>query len=176
MNDYTQNLNLEFDNFLSLKSIYHQPGIWINLKAIKNKGLNIKSHYYFDFFFYLSHFKNNPKILYTNEILAHFRVHSQSKTSLIQSKSQLEMINFFKKIYKTQEFKSKKSNILKVIKYLESIRLVNTWLSLSKKEKSAIAFVKLIFSNITYLEINFYWKFLIKYIVNFNNIRNKNYI
>lgn len=176
LNDFTQNQNLEFDKFLKLESIYHQPGIWLNLQSIKQTKLNINSNYYFDFFFYLTHFKSKPALSYTNEVLAHFRVHNQSKTSLIQSKSRLEMINFYRELYKLEEYETKKTDIIYVVKYLESVKIVSDWLSLTKKEKGIIAFLKFFFKNLTYLKINFFWKFIFKYILNFDNTRNKNYI
>jgi glycosyltransferase involved in cell wall biosynthesis len=174
LNDFTQNKNIDFTNFLKLKSTYHQPGIWVKLEAFKEIGLDINNHYYFDFLFYLNYFKKYPSILYTSDILAHFRVHSQSKTTLILDKSESEIINFYKQLNQSEDYRFQRKSIQKVIKYLESVSLIKNWLSLRKEHRLTIDFVKLIFSNFTYLEINFYWKFLIKYLINYKDIKNKN--
>jgi glycosyltransferase involved in cell wall biosynthesis len=173
LNDYTQNKNLNFNDFLTLNSIYHQPAIWINLEAIKKKGLNIGSHYYFDFLFYLTYFREFQKIIYTTEILAHFRVHSQSKTTLIQNKSESEIINHYRELYQSPDYKSQKNNIKNVIKYLEANRQIKIWLNNSLEYKRPVSFIKFIFTNFTYLEVNVFWKFIIKYVINFRKIRNE---
>ncbi|HTN20031.1 MAG TPA: glycosyltransferase family 2 protein [Pelobium sp.] len=175
LNDYTQNENLDFLNFLMLKSVYHQPGIWLNLKHIKGLYLDTENHYYFDLFFYINHFKNNKEIIYTDNILAHFRFHSESKTTLIQNKSQTEIIQFYQGLYHAKDYRPQRRLIRKVLKYFEANKEIKRWLEMPAEQKNRINFFKFFTSNLSYLEVNVFWKFIIKYMINFQNIRIKHH-
>jgi glycosyltransferase involved in cell wall biosynthesis len=173
LNDYTQNKDLTYKDFLCLKSTYHQPGIWVDLNTIKLFGLDIQSHYYFDFFFYLSYLKNHTEIYYTSEVLANFRVHSESKTTIIQERSKVEIINFYKNLYQSEKNTSNKVAIKKVLNYWTAMEKIKLWHSNEQSFKTPVNFLKFIMVNFAYLKINIFWKFLLKYIINYKGQRKK---
>jgi glycosyltransferase involved in cell wall biosynthesis len=172
LDDFTQNSNLTYKEFLNLKSIYHQPGIWLNLHDTKLFGLDIKSHYYFDFFFYVNYLKKNTKILYTDKVLAKFRVHAESKTSLIQEKSKEEIVVFYKKQYQLEKDRTIKAIIKRVLDYWTALDKIKLWNASESSSKTSINFVKFILINFKYMKVNVFWKFLLKYFLNFKGLRN----
>jgi glycosyltransferase involved in cell wall biosynthesis len=171
LNDFTQNKNLTYKAFLSLKSTYHQPGIWVNLDNTKIFGLKSESHYYFDFFFYVNYLKKNYKIKYTDKVLANFRVHAESKTSLIQDKSKEEIIGFYENLYFTENNKSIKIIIKRVLDYWIALEKIRVWHASEPAFKTPINFLRFIYFNLTYLKVNVFWKFTLKYLINFKSIR-----
>ncbi|HTE02446.1 MAG TPA: glycosyltransferase family 2 protein [Mucilaginibacter sp.] len=59
---------------------YHQPGVWFNRNLFINLRLNESMHYCFDTELLLRILAESPNIEYTNDMLANFRLHGQSKT------------------------------------------------------------------------------------------------
>ncbi|MFC5283202.1 glycosyltransferase family 2 protein [Pedobacter alpinus] len=171
LNDFTQNSNLTHNEFLNLKSTYHQPGIWVNLHDTKSFGLDIKSHYYFDFFFYVNYLKKNTEISYTDKVLANFRVHAESKTSLIQEKSKEEIVSFYKNLYQSEKDKSIKVIIKRVLNYWLALEQIKLWQAHEPSFKNSINFVKFISFNFKYMKVNVFWKFVLKYTINYKGLR-----
>ncbi len=171
LNDYTQNESLTYKEFLNLKSTYHQPGIWVNLTNTELFRLDIKSHYYFDFFFYVNYLKEHTEVHYTDKILANFRVHAESKTSLIQEKSKKEIVNFYKSLYQSEKDRSIKLVLKRVLDYWSALEEIRLWQASEPSSKTPVNFFKFILSNFEYLKVNVFWKFVLKYFINFKGLR-----
>ncbi len=93
------NSNLNFSDFVSGKSNWHQPGIWINLK--KHPNIIIKEKFNFCFDFYLiSKLLLSPQlsIVDIDYVLVKFRIHDNSKTgsgNISYFNDMLEILNDF---------------------------------------------------------------------------------
>jgi glycosyltransferase involved in cell wall biosynthesis len=117
--DVSSNKINSITEFIELKSKYHQPGIWLDLKDTK-KIFPIEDdyHYYFDKIMMIKYFiRNGLKINYTNNILANFRVHDFSKTSLIQNSSYIELIDFYTLCLKHKPYQVYRISFLNTLDY-----------------------------------------------------------
>jgi glycosyltransferase involved in cell wall biosynthesis len=62
-------------------AIYHQPGIWLRLDAVKALGgVEESLHYCFDRALMMRYLMRYPNVNYTNSQLAFFRLHGSSKS------------------------------------------------------------------------------------------------
>lgn len=90
-----QNRGLSLDNILSFNKensyLWHQPGVWFNLKKLITIGpINTFLRYCFDFDLTLKYLYYYPNIKYTNLRLVYFRFHELSKTVSEQDKFEKE--------------------------------------------------------------------------------------
>lgn len=61
--------------------IYQQPGTWLKTENLKNVGLlNEGFNYSFDWLMTINYLNKHPKVNYTTDTLAKFRLHQDSKT------------------------------------------------------------------------------------------------
>lgn len=66
-----------FENNVS----YHQPGCWLRCAPFKREFLlDTSLHYSFDYDMMIRYLSDHPKAVYTNQTLAYFRIHANSKT------------------------------------------------------------------------------------------------
>lgn len=60
---------------------YHQPGVWLRREHLTTLGgFDISYRYCFDAHLFIRHSEHWPKTFYTEETLAHFRTHANSKS------------------------------------------------------------------------------------------------
>lgn len=95
------------EQFIQLRSKYHQPGFWFDLATLKTVlPLNIKSQYYFDKMLMIKYLhQNGTNIVNTNLILVNFRIHETSKTSLIQEKAIRELLYFYNELVRDESMR-----------------------------------------------------------------------
>lgn len=88
-----QNQNLSAFNLIKHQEsvIFHQPGIWMKTLAIREiNGLVEKFDYTFDWDLLIRYLTWYPKINYTSNTLAYFRLHPDSKTVNWQTQFDVE--------------------------------------------------------------------------------------
>ena len=74
---------------------YHQPGVWYNLKNLKQFGyFNEKYHFGFDHDHYIGYIQAYPTVYYTNKTLVLFRLHESSKSVASSSKFILDKMSY----------------------------------------------------------------------------------
>lgn len=74
---------LEAVNFITRPPgyLYHQPGVWLRTEHVRHLGgFDGSLRYKFDWELMLRYVERWPRIAYTDDILAHFRLHPASKT------------------------------------------------------------------------------------------------
>jgi glycosyltransferase involved in cell wall biosynthesis len=116
--DVIENKNLTASNFISLKSTFHQPGVWCDLNDIKAAGkFPEHSSYYFDRIFFTSYFVRFKKVLYTSSVLVHFRYHEESKTLVIRDSKADELIEYYITLLSKPRFKPFTKELKSALKY-----------------------------------------------------------
>jgi len=118
------------DEFLKLRSKYHQPGLWLDLKLlIKILPIELKYHYYFDKILMIEYFvKNGVLVKSIPTVLAHFRVHKTSKTLLIQQSSYHELTDYYKGLVLNPQFKPYYSTLTDTLnKFLIPSEAIECW-------------------------------------------------
>jgi len=116
--DIVVNEALTGSQFISLKSTFHQPGIWCDLNNIKATGkFQENSSYYFDRIFFTTYFVKFKKVVYIDEVLVHFRYHENSKTLVIRDSHADELIVFYNQLLDNPLFKFFKKEIRSALKY-----------------------------------------------------------
>ncbi len=116
--DIIENKALTGNQFIALKSTFHQPGIWCDLSNIKATGkFQENSSYYFDRIFFTTYFVKFKKVIYTDQVLIHFRYHENSKTLVIRDSHANELIEFYNRLLEDPLFKSFKKGIKSALKY-----------------------------------------------------------
>lgn len=116
--DIIANKELTASNFISLKSTFHQPGVWCDLNDIKAAGkFPENSSYYFDRIFFTSYFVRFKKVLYTNQVLVHFRYHEESKTLVIRDSKADELIDYYQTLLEKTRFKPFTRELRSALKY-----------------------------------------------------------
>ncbi|GAA3985587.1 glycosyltransferase family 2 protein [Mucilaginibacter dorajii] len=116
--DIIQNKGLSGHQFLSLKSTFHQPGVWCDLNNIKAAGkFPEQSSYYFDRIFFTAYFIQFSQVIYSNEILVHFRYHENSKTLVIRDSKADELIDYYNELLKNPLFEDFKKDLKLALKY-----------------------------------------------------------
>jgi glycosyltransferase involved in cell wall biosynthesis len=65
------------------KTHYHQPGIWLRTNLIRKIGdFNQNLNYSFDWDLTVKYLEHFPKVIYVDDILTEFRMHSSAKTNI----------------------------------------------------------------------------------------------
>jgi glycosyltransferase involved in cell wall biosynthesis len=110
---------------------FHQPGVWYITELVKKLGgLDIKYHYCFDWHLVIRYLIKNPRVTYTNEILANFRLHDSSKTVSVPLSFQEDNIAIAKELKELDYFKSLKKELdhYVIMKewYVKLIRIENS--------------------------------------------------
>lgn len=96
-----QNKNLIYDDYLTLKDVYNQPGFWFDLARVKKIGpLDVKYHYAFDRIYMIKYLKNYTDIIYIDNPLVNFREHDASKTVSSWYKFYEELLMHYKILHK----------------------------------------------------------------------------
>ena len=61
--------------------VFHQPAVWLSRqKVLDSGGIAPEFHYLFDWELMIRYLANYPRVTYTTNVLARFRIHDQSKT------------------------------------------------------------------------------------------------
>jgi glycosyltransferase involved in cell wall biosynthesis len=82
-----------------IEASYHQPGLWLRPGRIASVGgIDESLHYAFDFDLTLRYLAKYPELIYLPQILASFRLHETSKTTLQQHDFHRERIFVYNKI------------------------------------------------------------------------------
>jgi len=116
--DIVENKGLTASDFISLKSTFHQPGVWCDLNDIKAAGkFPEHSSYYFDRIFFTSYFVRFSKVLYTNNVLVYFRYHEESKTLVIRDSKANELIDYYLTLLAKPLFKPFTKQLRSALKY-----------------------------------------------------------
>ena len=77
------NANLSLDNLLVWRpgTIYHQPAVWLRRDYLLDcGGLDAQYHFVFDWEMMIRYLFKHPQVCYLSQVLARFRLHSNSKT------------------------------------------------------------------------------------------------
>lgn len=65
----------------STNPVYHQPGLWFDLQALRTlEAIDESFHYAFDWLLLLRYINRYPRVAYVPRIVANFRLHAVSKT------------------------------------------------------------------------------------------------
>jgi glycosyltransferase involved in cell wall biosynthesis len=116
--DIIENKSLTAGDFISLKSTFHQPGVWCDLVNIKAAGKFPEySSYYFDRIFFTSYFVRFKTVLYTNNVLVYFRYHQESKTLVIRDSKANELIDYYLTLLAEPLFKPFTKQLKSALKY-----------------------------------------------------------
>ena len=59
---------------------WHQPGTWLKTAALREIGINPALHYRFDLELLIHYLQRFPRVQYSDNVLAFFRLHADSKT------------------------------------------------------------------------------------------------
>ncbi len=99
----SKNENIEINNILKIvpnNYKYHQPGIWFRKNHMNTlPKFSEDMHYYFDWDYTLKYISIYPNILYTDNLLVHFRLHEKSKSISQQDKFGYEIELCYKNLY-----------------------------------------------------------------------------
>lgn len=157
---------LSLTEFISLRSKYHQPGLWFDLSQLqKNLPINIESNYYFDKILMIDFFRTNGiKIIKLDKILVNFRVHQNSKTILTQNLALNELIHFYQKLLENKNYKSYWKTIRKTLnQYLITYQLINIWReNKENKLKKIYSYFLIGIKNVKILKSRLYYTILKK--------------
>ncbi len=83
--------------------VYHQPGVWLRMEAMKKVGLfEKKYHYCFDQEYMLRYLLKFPTVNYVNSTIAFFRMHEQSKTVSSFDRFYWDLVKIYKQFAKKQ--------------------------------------------------------------------------
>jgi glycosyltransferase involved in cell wall biosynthesis len=83
-----------------------QPGVWLRKDLLeKCGGIDENFHYAFDWDLLIRYLYHTKKIIYLNDVLVHFRLHSSSKTVSVLDRFAEEERRIIKKISQTEDFK-----------------------------------------------------------------------
>ena len=116
--DVIENKDLSIQQFLALKSTFHQPGVWCDLQNIRATGrFPESSSYYFDRIYFTRYFMQFNQVIYTNNILVYFRYHESSKTIVIRDSKADELIDYYLLLLKDPLFDSVKKELTSALKY-----------------------------------------------------------
>jgi glycosyltransferase involved in cell wall biosynthesis len=95
--DLVTQSGLELVSLLSGRSTFHQPGLWWNLERINSLGpLDTNLDYCFDYLLLLRYIGRWPLVTYTDATLAHFTLHSSSKTTTSQQAFDQERVSILR--------------------------------------------------------------------------------
>lgn len=117
--------DLTFKGLISERSNFQQPSQWLNLNVLDCK-INSSLHYSFDWDLLLRLNLKENDIFYTNKLLAYFRHHQESKTSLYELKFKEEKIQSVKDFRKTHlnKFLSLYLYEIKFLAYVETVKQI----------------------------------------------------
>lgn len=123
--------DLTFKGLISERSNFQQPSQWLNLNVIDCK-INSNLHYSFDWDLLLRLNLNENDIFHTNKLLAYFRHHQESKTSLYELKFKEEKIQSVKDFRKTHlnKFLTLYLYEIKFLAYVETVKQIQKKLGL----------------------------------------------
>lgn len=83
-----------------------QPGVWMRRDLIEQcGGIDEKFHYAFDWDLYIRYLYCFPQVKELNELLVHFRLHTNSKTESHSELFTIEERKIIEKLYKLPAFK-----------------------------------------------------------------------
>jgi glycosyltransferase involved in cell wall biosynthesis len=90
---------------LGLSGIYHQPGVWLRTRYVKDCGSVDNTFIYtFDVDLSIRYLTLYPEIVYIPKVLAKFRVHEESKTSRFSELFHYERIKVIRKLLSLERF------------------------------------------------------------------------
>jgi len=104
--------NLGVNRGLSARSLvwyqdveYHQPAIWLRRRLIDQcGGLYTKFHYHFDLDLFVRYLALFPKVKYSSQVLARFRLHDTSKTVSQWTNFTTERPRVLRRLLQTPQF------------------------------------------------------------------------
>lgn len=77
---------------------WHQPGIWMRRDAMLDAGIDIQSHYRFDYELLIRYLHRHPRVRYLADTLAWFRLHNESKTVSIGPRFRVEHLQILERL------------------------------------------------------------------------------
>jgi len=80
------------------RCIWHQPGIWFRTDNLRKVGIDPSLHYRFDFDLLIRYVRDFPRVEYSNNTLAWFRKHINSKTVSKREAFDVESIQILRRI------------------------------------------------------------------------------
>lgn len=80
------------------RTCWHQPGTWLRTAALREVGINPTLHYRFDLDLLIRYLQRFPRGQYSNNTLAWFRLHADSKTVSQREHFYLEHVEILKRI------------------------------------------------------------------------------
>ena len=146
--DFVPNQNLTAEGLMCWQPgvKFIQPGVWLRRTGIeKCRGIDEQFHYAFDWDLYIRYLYHFPEVKEIGDLLVHFRLHENSKTTAFSQKFSEEESNIILKIKSLQAFsnlhdacdyKIQKASWTQIIKQ-ESAANYN-WLSKTLKLMSAL--------------------------------------
>ncbi len=90
---------------LGLSGIYHQPGVWLRTRYVKDCGSVDNAFIYtFDIDLSIRYLTLYPKVIYIPKVLAKFRIHEESKTSRFSDLFYYERTKVIRKLLSLERF------------------------------------------------------------------------
>lgn len=77
---------------------WHQPGIWMRREAMLATGIDLQSHYRFDYELLIRYLQRFPRVRYLDDTLAWFRLHNESKTVSIGPRFRVEHLQILDRL------------------------------------------------------------------------------
>ncbi|MDT0619044.1 glycosyltransferase family 2 protein [Salinisphaera sp. P385] len=84
---------------LGSKCSWHQPALWVRTDKLRSiGGIDTTMDYRFDLDLYVRYLVRYPRVVYTSDVLAYFRIHPDSKTSTSQTSFRREHYQVIEKL------------------------------------------------------------------------------
>jgi len=125
--------DLTFEGLISENSWFQQPAQWLVLENIEKLYIDNQLHYSFDWDMILNLNLNDPEIIYLPKVLANFRMHEKSKTTLFSLTFKKEKYTIVKRYFKNSNSLLKKRKLLLYLHRLSSYLQVMELLSNDEK-------------------------------------------
>ncbi|HET7117475.1 MAG TPA: glycosyltransferase family 2 protein [Hanamia sp.] len=101
-----KNQKLEINEYLKkeVELIYHQPAVWLRMDHIKETGFfNEQLHFCFDQEYMMRYLMKYSIVCYVDEVLAHFRMHENSKSVSLAEKFAWDFRQMYKNFWLMQK-------------------------------------------------------------------------
>lgn len=125
--------DLTFEGLISENSWFQQPAQWLVLQNIKNLYIDDQLHYSFDWDMILNLNLTDHEIVYLPKVLANFRMHENSKTTLYSLTFKKEKYTIVKKYFKNSKSLLKKRKLILYLHRLSAYLQVMELLSNDEK-------------------------------------------
>ena len=125
--------DLTFEGLISENSWFQQPAQWLVLANIKNLHIDDQLHYSFDWDMILNLNLTGQEIVYLPKVLANFRMHENSKTTLYSLTFKKEKYTIVKKYFKNSKSLLKKRKLILYLHRLSAYLQVMELLSNDEK-------------------------------------------